>query len=60
MHYINKSEAINLLENSVLEDHRYIYKILSDFWLGIVNLKCKVLKKKITEELMSTAWHPER
>ena len=23
---ISKSEAINLLKNSVLEDHRYIYK----------------------------------
>ena len=29
IHKINKSEAINLLENSVLEDRRYIQKILS-------------------------------
>ena len=29
IHKISKSEAINLLENSVLEDRRYIQKILS-------------------------------
>ena len=28
---ISKSEAINLLKNSVLEDHRYIYIKVLDF-----------------------------
>ena len=38
-----------------------ILLFLSDFWLGIVNLKKrKALKKKISEELMKTAWHPKR
>ena len=34
---------------------------LSDFWLGILNLKnAKNLKQKISEELMPIAWHPKR
>ena len=38
-----------------------ILLFLSDFWLGIVNLKKrKALKKKISEELMKIAWHPKR
>ena len=39
IHDISKSEAINLLKIYVLDDRGYIYKILSDFWLGVVNLK---------------------
>ena len=39
IHNINKSQAINLLENSVLENCWYLKKILSDFWLGILNLE---------------------
>ena len=36
-------------------------KILSDVWLGILNLKnAKHLKKKLSEELMPIAWHPKR
>ena len=43
---INKSEVINLLGNSMLEDRGYIKKMLSDLWLGVVNLKnTKGLKK---------------
>ena len=43
---INKSEVINLLGNSMLEDRGYIKKMLSDLWLGVVNLKnTKDLKK---------------
>ena len=35
--------------------------MLSDFWLGIVNLKkLKALKKNISEEFMPIAWHPKR
>ena len=38
-----------------------ILLFLSDFWLGIVNLKKrKALKKKISEELMKIVWHPKR
>ena len=34
---------------------------LSDFWLGILDLKnAKNLKQKISEELMPIAWHPKR
>ena len=59
IHKISKFEAINLLENSVLEDGGYIYKILSDFWLSIVNLKnVKHLKKKLNKKLMPLVWHP--
>ena len=43
---INKSEVINLLGNSMLEDRGYIKKMLLDLWLGVVNLKnTKGLKK---------------
>ena len=38
-----------------------IILFLSDFWLGILNLKnTENLKKKLNEELMSVAWHPKR
>ena len=34
---------------------------LSDFWLGILNLKNKkLLKKELNEEMMPVAWHPNR
>ena len=34
---------------------------LSDFWLGILNLKnAKNLKRKTNEEIMPIAWHPKR
>ena len=34
---------------------------MSDFWLGVENLKTvKHLKKKISQELMPLAWHPKR
>ena len=38
-----------------------ILLFLSGFWLGIVNLKNAMhLKKKISEELIPTVWHPKR
>ena len=38
-----------------------ILLLLSDFWLGIENLKnAKHLKKELNEELMLVAWHPKR
>ena len=60
IYYINKSEAIILLENPVLQNSGYIYKRLSDFWIGIVNMKNPMHLKKISKELMPIAWHPER
>ena len=43
---VNKSEAINLSENYVLEGHGYIQKTMSDSWLGVVTFKnAKHLKK---------------
>ena len=34
---------------------------MSDFWLGILNLKnAKYLEKELNEELISVAWHPNR
>ena len=36
-----------------------ILLFLSEFWLGIVNLK-NAFKRKTSEELMPTAWHPKR
>ena len=47
-HNINKSEANNLLENSLFETREYIYKILSNFWLGLVNLKSEKSLNKDT------------
>ena len=40
-----------------------ILLFLSDFWLGILNLKNAKLSKKdeeVSEELMPRAWHPKR
>ena len=37
-----------------------ILLFLSDFWLGIVNLKNPKHLKKISEEFMPVAWHPKR
>ena len=38
-----------------------ILLFMSDFWLGLMNLKnAKHLKKKITKELMPIAWHLKR
>ena len=37
-----------------------VLKILSDFLLGILNLKNAKDLKNISEELMPTAWHPKR
>ena len=46
IHDVNKSEAINLSENYVLEGHGYIQKIMSVSWLGVVTFKnAKHLKK---------------
>ena len=37
-----------------------ILLFMSDFWLGIVNLKnANRLKKDINEELMNAVWHPK-
>ena len=33
---------------------------MTDFWLGVVNLKNAKRLKKINGELMSEAWHPKR
>ena len=33
---------------------------LSNFWLGISNLKSKKHLKELNEELMPIAWHPNR
>ena len=38
-----------------------ILLFLSDFWLGILNLKnVKNLKRNISKELMPIAWHSKR
>ena len=37
-----------------------ILLFLSDFWLGIFNLKIVKHLKKICEESMSIAWNPKR
>ena len=37
-----------------------IYEILSKFWLGIVNFKKREALNKISEDLMSIAWHSKR
>ena len=40
-----------------------ILLFLSDFWLGILNLRNAKLSKKdeeVSEELMPRAWHPKR
>ena len=60
---ISKYEAIKLLENSVIEDCGYIKTAVSDFWLGLVNLKNakhKHLRKNISKELIPIAWYPKR
>ena len=44
IHKISQSKAINLLENSVLKKCWLIKKILSDFWLGILNLHINMVK----------------
>ena len=44
IHKISQSKAINLLENSVLKKCWLIKKILSDFWLGILNLHISMAK----------------
>ena len=48
------------LDNNFAEDDPCIL-FMSDFWLGIRNLKnVKHLKKESNEELMPVAWHPNR
>ena len=55
---INKPEAINLLENSVLEDCLYILKNIFRFLAWHTKFeKCKALKKNINKELMLIAWY---
>ena len=44
IHKISQSKAINLLENSVLKKCWLIKQILSDFWLGILNLHISMVK----------------
>ena len=39
---------------------RSLYYTMSDFCLGIVNLKNATPLKKISEDLMPVAWHPKR
>ena len=52
--------CINLDDNNFDEDDSGIL-FMSDFWLGIRNLKnVKHLKKESNEELMPVAWHPNR
>ena len=40
-------------------DQLFFLLFLSDFWLGILNLKKSKHLKKISEELMRIAWHPK-
>ena len=39
IHDLSKAEATNLLQISVLGNYGYIQKILSDFFLEVINLK---------------------
>ena len=58
IHDISKSEAINLLEHSVLEDGAYIQDILSDFWLGVVDLTNANHLKKDTWRINTSSVAP--
>ena len=50
LHNISKSEAINLLENSILEDHGYIKKniVLIFSLFKMVNIKWLILWTSIS------------
>ena len=49
---------INFYNNFDKDDPNTI--IVSDFWLDRVNFKKEKHLKKISEELITTAWHPKR
>ena len=52
IHDLSKAEATNLLQISVLGNYGYIQKILSDFFLEVINLKNTKHLKRLREELM--------
>ena len=52
IHDLSKAEATNLLQISVLGNCGYIQKILSDFFLEVINLKNAKHLKRLREELM--------